>query len=81
VGLKWLARNAAEPRVYIKGDSQLVVKQLRGEYKVKNEGLKGYWRECKEYMNEMEVGGIEHVKRERNKRADELANIAMDRGE
>jgi ribonuclease HI len=64
------------------GDSQLVIKQLAGEYKIKNEKLKElYWQ-----IRERIVSGgynvkFSHVKRERNKLADEMANKALDDNE
>jgi ribonuclease HI len=68
--------------VTIKMDSELIVKQMRGEYKVKNPDMKIKHQRVKELILES-FPKIEfvHVRREYNKRADELANEAMDRGE
>ncbi len=66
--------------VHVLADSELLVKQANGEYKVKNEGLKPLFQEMK--MLEANIGAVryEHVRREKNKAADKLANEAMDRG-
>ncbi len=62
----------------LKSDSQLLVKQLLGEYKVKSVGLKPIYLECKELIQKIGAFQVEHVRREYNKRADEIANIVLD---
>ena len=59
-------------------DSELLVKQVKGEYRVKNAGLRPLYEEV--VKNLKKIGGytIAHVPREQNKRADELANLAID---
>lgn len=67
--------------VHARLDSELVVRQLAGQYKVKNEGLKPLYWQIRDLV--MELGGqvqFQHIPRRENKRADELANEAMDRG-
>lgn len=59
-------------------DSELIVKQLRGEYRVKNEGIKPLYAEAKQLLGGFETCTIKHVMREYNAAADELANAAMD---
>lgn len=59
-------------------DSMLVCKQLSGEYKIKNEGLKPIYQQIWEYTKDLEVT-YNHVYREFNKLADEQVNIAIDR--
>ncbi|MBE7440239.1 MAG: ribonuclease HI family protein [Spirochaetales bacterium] len=59
-------------------DSELVVKQVRGEYKVKKEHLKAYHAQVKVLLEGL-VWTIGHVRREENARADALANRALDR--
>jgi len=59
-------------------DSELVVKQIKGEYKVKNEGLRPLYGIAQAYFNSFEAYSINHVKREKNKEADKLANCGMD---
>ncbi len=59
-------------------DSELVVKQIKGEYKVKNEGLIPLYQMIMPLINKFDQFEIQHVRREHNKRADALANLAMD---
>jgi ribonuclease HI len=65
-------------QITIKGDSLLIVEQMRGNYKVKNEGLKPLHMQAK--MLVMQIGNVkfEHVPREKNKDADRLSNVGMD---
>ncbi len=60
-------------------DSELVVKQLNGEYKVKNAGLKGLHAAALERLGKYGEVRIRHITRAKNKVADRLANEAMDR--
>ena len=59
-------------------DSELMVKQIKGEYRVKNEGLKPLFNEAKELIKTFTTVKVTHVRRELNKEADKLANIAID---
>ena len=59
-------------------DSELVVKQVKGEYKVKNERLKRLHAEIKNILTGFTKYTIQHVPREKNKEADSLANRALD---
>lgn len=63
-------------------DSELMIKQLLGEYKVKNIELKPVFEAVKERLNLLEQQGntykLNAIRREYNKRADELANWALD---
>lgn len=63
--------------VEIRMDSELAVRQVNGEYKVKNEGLKGLHAEVKSLLDQISWS-IRHVPREQNKEADRLANLALD---
>lgn len=65
-------------RVHIRADSELVVHQVTGRYKVRNEGLKPLHREACELLGRFEVADVRHVRREENEAADALANEAMD---
>ncbi len=60
------------------GDSELVVKQVRGEYKVKNADLKPLHAEVKTALSSIEKWSIRHVRREHNAEADRLVNQALD---
>lgn len=64
--------------VHIRSDSELMVKQIKGEYRVKAANLKPYFAEARELLGTFRGWSIEHVRREKNKRADQLANLAMD---
>ncbi len=61
-------------------DSELVVKQLKREYKVKNQDLAPLFLEIHNLSLSFKNINYTHVRRELNKDADKLANIAMDRG-
>lgn len=62
----------------VKADSELMVKQMKGLYKVKNEGLKNLFTQTLALSKEFKSFSIEHVRRDQNSRADELANLALD---
>lgn len=61
-------------------DSELLVKQIRGEYKVKNPVLQELHRQAKSLIAQLNWFSIQHVLREKNREADRLANEAMDKG-
>ena len=58
-------------------DSELLVKQLNGEYKVKNENLRPLHYHILTLINKMEAFSIKHVRRDKNAHADKLANEAI----
>lgn len=64
----------------VKSDSELLVKQMRGEYRVKNSGLQPLYQQARAIADSLDRVAYEHVRREQNKDADRLANIAMDNG-
>lgn len=61
-------------------DSELMVKQIKGQYQVKSPELRPLYEEAKRRIAKLGKFEIQHVLRNKNKRADELANEAMDRG-
>jgi len=61
-------------------DSELMVKQITGEYKVNSPTLKDLHAQATKLINQFECFEIKHVLREKNREADRLANLAMDRG-
>ncbi|MCM3878768.1 MAG: ribonuclease HI family protein [Vicinamibacterales bacterium] len=67
-------------KLHIKSDSELLVKQMRGEYRVKNAGLQPLYQEAKALADGFDRVVYEHVRREQNTHADRLANLAMDEG-
>jgi ribonuclease HI len=75
--LQWAVDNNVT-EITIKGDSMLIVEQMRGNYRVKNEGLKPLHLQAR--MLVMQIGNVkfEHVRRDQNKDADRLSNVAMD---
>lgn len=64
----------------IHSDSELLVRQITGEYRVKNEQLAALYQRVQKLLLKRSSWKIQHVPRERNRRADELANLSMDRG-
>lgn len=64
-------------KIAIKGDSLLVIKQMRGEYKVKSENLLESFTQAKKLEKDFEVITYDHVYRTENKRADELSNDGL----
>jgi ribonuclease HI len=60
------------------GDSELVVKQVKGEYKVKNAAMRELHAEVKRALRDFESWSIRHVRREQNAEADRLVNQALD---
>ncbi len=67
-------------RVAIKTDSELVVKQINGEYRVKKATLKPLYRQVKQLLGALESFTITHIPRRLNAEADKLANEALDMG-
>lgn len=76
-----LARDQGVQQLEVRSDSQLLIRQILGEYKVKNEGLKPLFTQVKSLERGFKACAWRHIPREQNKRADELANQALDRGE
>lgn len=75
-GLKYIIERNIDC-VRIEGDSQLIVKQINGEYQVKNEQLKICHKETMSLLAKIKTYSINWIPRDRNARADELSNIAM----
>jgi ribonuclease HI len=65
-------------RIRIVGDSELVVKQLTGEYRVNASNLEPLVEEVRALLEQFDEWSIEHVGRNQNERADGLANRAFD---
>jgi ribonuclease HI len=78
--LQW-AVDHRERRVQIRADSELLVKQMRGEYKVKNAGLQPLHARARLLVGQLDQVKFEHVRREYNKEADRLSNLGMDAAE
>ena len=67
-------------RLKVVSDSELMVKQIKGQYQVKSSELRPLYEEAKRRIGRLESFQIQHVLREKNRNADRLANEAMDRG-
>jgi probable phosphoglycerate mutase len=77
--LEWALANGAR-RLRVVSDSELMVKQMKGQYKVRSEALLAIYGEAKALVRKLDRFEIRHVLRHLNKDADRLANDAMDRG-
>lgn len=77
--LDWALKNGHR-RVKVVSDSELMVKQVQGKYKVNSPDLKPLWAEARAQVTRLDAFEISHALRHKNKEADALANQAMDRG-
>lgn len=74
-----LEKGVTEIDVFL--DSQLVVSQVKGDWKIKNERLRGLAAKAEILFGRFEKKSLQHVRREKNADADKLANQGMDRAE
>ena len=72
------AREFPARRVRVRADSQLIVRQLEGRYRVKQAHLRPYYERARELLSEYEDVELTHVPREQNTEADALVNAALD---
>ncbi len=77
--LDWALANG-HTAVKLVSDSELMVKQIQGKYKVNSPDLKPLWQQARERIARLDRFEITHALRHKNKQADALANQAMDRG-
>jgi ribonuclease HI len=77
--LDWALKNGAK-RLCVVSDSELMVRQMKGHYKVKSPGLLPLWEEAQRRASRLEDFEMRHTLRGGNKDADRLANQAMDEG-
>lgn len=75
--LEW-ALASGHRRLHVKSDSLLLVQQINGNYRIKNEGLLPLYRRARHLMAEVGEVTVEHIRREHNKDADRLSNLGMD---
>jgi len=73
-----LAAELGVKQLAVFSDSELLVKQMSGEYRVKHPDLLDLYQEAKRLIGRFENVTVTHVRREHNKRADELGNEALD---
>ena len=77
IGLEHAVKlRASSVKLY--ADSELLVRQLNGQYKVRNEGLKPLFAKVKELIAKIGSVEVQYIPREKNKEADALANRAID---
>jgi probable phosphoglycerate mutase len=65
-------------RLKVLSDSELMARQIQGSYKVKSPDLKPLFERARSAIARLESFSIEHVRREHNREADKLANLALD---
>jgi ribonuclease HI len=75
--LEYCVKHKLSP-VEILADSQLLIKQLTGEYRVKHANIIPLYRQIQDLLSKLQVTGYKHVYREDNKHADKLANRGID---
>ena len=73
-----LARELGALEVELVGDSELIVRQVKGEYKVKDADLRGLHAQVRDALSGFERWSIRHVRREQNVDADRLVNETLD---
>ena len=64
-------------QVVIRADSELMIRQLNGRYKIKSEGLKPLYIEVTQLLAKFETVSLKHIPREQNTESDKLANDAV----
>jgi len=74
--LEWLVAHKTKGPVIVRGDSDLIVRQVKGEYKVKSGLLAPLHAQVKELLEELPDLELEWIRRERNTDADRLTNLA-----
>jgi ribonuclease HI len=67
--------------VEVRADSELLIRQLKGEYRVKSEGLKPLFEEARRLLSRFKSVKLTHIRRELNGEADWLANQGIDKAE
>lgn len=72
------AKELGGKKLLINSDSELMVKQLNGQYKVKNEGLRPLYLQAVDLRKQFDTVVIKHIYRDQNSQADALCNEAMD---
>ena len=75
---QWLKDEGIREKIVIKGDSQLVIKQMKGEWKINSATSKKYVPEIRKLLEGKDVS-ISWVPREENEEADKLSRVAYDR--
>jgi formyltetrahydrofolate-dependent phosphoribosylglycinamide formyltransferase len=74
------ARHIGAKQVRLYSDSELLVKQINGQYKVKSDQIRPLFRQTFELLDQFQSWKVQHVAREKNQKADELVNRALNLG-
>src|ERR1700749_4591658 len=72
------AKELGAKKILIRGDSELIIKQMRGEYRVKHPDMRVLYDEAQQLLRGFSQHKFEHNLRHKNELADKLANLAMD---
>ena len=72
------AKRQGAAALLVRADSELMVRQMNGQYRVKNENILPLYKRAKELASQFSSICFEHVRREQNTAADKLANQAID---
>jgi len=73
------AKKLGAKSILIRGDSELIIRQMTGQYKVKHPDMKVLYEQAQDLLHDFASSKIEHNLRDKNELADRLANMAMDR--
>jgi ribonuclease HI len=73
------AQELGAKKLLIRGDSELIIKQMKGEYRVRHPELKPLYEEAYHLIHQFKEAKLEHNLRHKNAMADKLANLAMDK--
>ncbi len=73
------AKKLGATSILIRGDSELIIRQMTGVYKVKHPDMRKLYAEAQDLLGQFQKSKIEHNLRHKNELADKLANLAMDR--
>ena len=73
------AHKLGAKKVLVRGDSELIIKQMRGEYRVKHPDMKTLYDQAQGLLRKFDEAKIEHNLRHKNELADKLVNLSLDR--
>src|SRR6476469_4720882 len=73
------AKKLGAKKIIIRGDSELIIRQMLGQYRVKNPDLRELYDHAQHLYHQFDEAKIEHNLRHKNELADKLVNLAMDR--
>jgi ribonuclease HI len=73
------AKKLGAKKILIRGDSELIIKQMRGEYRVKHPDLRVLYDDAQHLLHQFDEAKIEHNLRGKNELADKLVNMSLDR--